>query len=208
MDTEGQLARVERGVASREREGTPTKVVTLQQTYPVSREELWDACTRAERISRWLMPISGDLVLGGHYQLEGNAGGTIERCERPDLIAVTWEYAGDVSWVVATLTGEDEQATLRVEHTAHVDQERWEQFGPGAVGIGWDMMLLGLALHLSTGASMDPAEGMAWATSDAGKAFMAESVQAWSEAQVAGGEDAERARASAERCLAAYTGGA
>jgi hypothetical protein len=49
---------------------------------------------------------------------------------------------------------------------------------------------------------------MAWATSDAGKAFMAESVQAWSEAQVAGGEDAERARASAERCLGAYTGGA
>ncbi len=208
METEGQLARVDRGVATTERDGAPTKVVTLEQSYPVSREELWDACTRGERISRWLMPISGDLVLGGHYQLEGNAGGTIERCERPELLAVTWEYGGDVSWVVATMTGDDEHATLRVEHAAHVDQERWEQFGPGAVGIGWDMMLLGLALHLTTGASMDPAEGMAWAMSDEGKAFMKESVTAWRDAQVAGGEDAKLARRSAERCLAAYTGGA
>lgn len=206
MDTEGQLGQVERGVETGERDGAATKVVTLEQTYPVSLEQLWDACTRAERISRWLMPVSGDLVLGGHYQLEGNAGGTIERCERPDLLAVTWEYGGDVTWVVATFTGSDERATLRVEHTAHVDQERWEQFGPGAVGIGWDMMLLGLALHLRTGASMDPAEGMAWAASDEGKAFMKESGAAWRDAQVAGGEDAELARASAERCLAAYTG--
>jgi uncharacterized protein YndB with AHSA1/START domain len=206
MDTAGQLAGVQRNVATRERDGAPTKVVTLEQTYPVSREELWDACTRAERISRWLMPISGDLVLGGHYQLEGNAGGTIEQCERPELIAVTWEYGGDVSWVVATLTGGGERATLRVEHTAHVDQERWDQFGPGAVGIGWDMMLLGLSLHLSTGASMEPAEGLAWAASDAGKAFMKESGEAWRDAQVAAGEDTQLAQASAERCLAAYTG--
>ena len=28
---------------------------------------------------------------------------------------------------------------LELEHIAHVDDERWAEFGPGAVGIGWDL---------------------------------------------------------------------
>ena len=34
--------------------------------------------------------------LGGRYQLEGNAGGAIERCDPPRSFAATWEYGGDV----------------------------------------------------------------------------------------------------------------
>ena len=44
---------------------------------------MWDACTDPERIGRWFLPVSGDLRLGGRYQLEGNAGGEILRCEPP-----------------------------------------------------------------------------------------------------------------------------
>ena len=35
---------------------------------------------------------------------------------------------------------------LELEHTAVVPEERWDQYGPGAVGVGWDQGLLGLAL--------------------------------------------------------------
>ena len=101
-----RLATVSRAVSG-SRDGADTKTVTVSQSYPVGIDELWSAVTDGERISRWLMPISGDLRLGGHYQLEGNAGGTIEECVPPGRIAVTWEYAGDVSWVVATLSGGD-----------------------------------------------------------------------------------------------------
>ena len=55
MDTTTQIDDVERAVATRERDGGPTKVVTVSQTYPVGVADLWDACTRGERISRWLI---------------------------------------------------------------------------------------------------------------------------------------------------------
>ena len=59
---------------------------------------------------------------------------------------------------------------LNVEHIAHVDQVRWAEFGPGAVGIGWDMILMGLAEYLSAaGLSIDPKEALAWQLSEEGR---------------------------------------
>jgi uncharacterized protein YndB with AHSA1/START domain len=201
-----RLDSVARSVANGRRDGAETKTVTVSQSYPVGVEELWSAVTDGERISRWLMPISGDLRLGGHYQLEGNAGGTIEECVPRQRIAVTWEYAGDVSWVVATLSGDDSGSTLHVEHIAHVEAQRWQEFGPGAVGIGWDSMLLGLTLHLESGDGMDRDVAAAWVASEDGRAFMRRSGEAWRRAQVEAGEDEASARAAADRCIAAYLG--
>ncbi len=201
-----QLDAVDRAVATGSRDGRETKSVVLTQTYPVPLADLWEACTDAERISRWLMPITGDLREGGRYQLHGNAGGTIEQCVPRERIAVTWEFGGlGVSWVVATFAEEAGGSRIRVEHIAHVD-ERWPDFGPGAVGIGWDMMLLGLSMHLTTGEHFDDAQALEWQMSPEGVGFMKRSVRSWSEAQVASGEDRAAAEAAAERCLAAYTG--
>jgi uncharacterized protein YndB with AHSA1/START domain len=196
-----------RAVASDVREGSPTKVVTITQTYPVGVPELWDALTDASRISRWLMPVTGDLRVGGRYQLEGNAGGVVEECVPHERIAVTWEYAGDVSWVVATLSGDGTSSTLQVDHTAHVDQQRWDEYGPGAVGIGWDSMFLGLSLYLESGEGLDAEQAAAWVTSAEGRQFMTDSASAWRAAQIASGEDEQAATAAAERCAKAYTGG-
>ena len=98
-------------------------------------------------------------------------------------------------------------STLRVEHTAVVDQERWDQFGPGAVGIGWDMMFLGLAMHLESAAARDSFDSAGWPTTAEGKAFMTSSGEVWRDADIAAGTDESAATASAERCIAAYTGG-
>ena len=49
-----------------------------------------------------------------------------------------------------------------VEHIVDVDDENWREFGPGAVGMGWDSMLLGLAIHLATGEAIDPSFGQRW----------------------------------------------
>ncbi len=198
---------IDRTVSTGERGGTPTKSVTVTQSYPVGVAELWDAVTTGERIARWLMPVTGDLRIGGRYQLEGNAGGVVEECAPTERIALTWEYGGDVSWVVATLSGGDDRSSLQVVHTAHVDDERWAEFGPGAVGIGWDMMLLGLSLYLESSTSLDPEEAAAWTMSPVGKQVMTEIGAAWREAQIASGDDEAAARAASERCIAAYTGG-
>jgi hypothetical protein len=92
-----------------------------------------------------------------------------------------------------------------LEHIAHVDDERWAQFGPGAVGVGWDLALRGLALHLETGNRVDPAEAMAWTATEEGKQFIARSSEAWGSASIAAGTGEAAAQEAAERTTAFYT---
>lgn len=205
VDTPKQIGAVTREVHRLDYEGAPARSVIVAQTYQTSAEDLWEAVTTADRIARWLMPITGELKLGGRYQLVGNAGGTILVCQKPRLLKATWEYGGKVSWVTAAIEPlSDASARLTIEHIAHPD-EHWSQFGPGAVGIGWDLMVLGLALHLETGASVTE-DGLKWAATDGGKEFMRQSNDAWCNADIAGGEVPEVARAAAARTIAAYTG--
>jgi len=152
------------------------------------------------------LPISGELRVGGRYQLEGNAAGTIERCDPPRSFAATWEYGGDVSWIELRLSpGESGRTRFELEHIPHVDQDRWAQFGPSAVGVGWDGGLMGLAIYLSSGKIRDPREVAAWTTSAAGKQFMALSSQAWCDASVAAGSDKLQAQAAGDRTTAFHT---
>ena len=180
--------------------------VTLGRTYPTGIEDLWDACTNPERIPRWFLPVSGDLRLGGRFQLEGNAGGTIERCDPPRSFSATWEFGGSTSRITVRLVPESgERTRFELEHTLPVD-DHWARFGPGAVGLGWDLGLLGLGRHLASGAAVDREEATAWMASDEGLAFMRASAEGWGDADVDGGEDPAEARARAERTLAAYAG--
>ncbi|MFI6454861.1 SRPBCC family protein [Streptosporangium amethystogenes] len=205
IDVTRQISAVRRQVGSRVLEAGETRVVTISQTYDTEIEDLWDACTNPERIPRWFLPVSGDLRLHGRYQLQGNAGGRIERCDPPKSYAATWEYGGDVSWIEVRLTAEPGGGTrFELEHIAHVD-DRWEEFGPGAVGVGWDLGLVGLAAHLSSARAVDPQEAEAWVASDQGRRFMELSGLGWYEADVAAGTDEARARAAADRVMAAYT---
>src|SRR5689334_1714373 len=122
---------VTRELRTGSRDGAPTKIAIARRTYGTDQADLWDALTDSERIPRWFLPISGELVVGGRYQLEGNAGGVVERCDAPESFAVTWEYGAMVSWLVVTLTPEDGGATtLELAHEAHVDPEMGRQFGP------------------------------------------------------------------------------
>lgn len=196
---------VRREVRSGERDGQPTRTVVAQRTYRADREDVWDALTNAERLPRWFLPISGDLTVGGRYQLEGNAGGTVERCDKPELVGVTWEFGGGMSWLEVQLTEADGGTTLELRHEAVVE-EHWKQFGPGAVGVGWDLSLLGLGLHLDTGESVDPKEFESWSTSDEGKDFVRLSSDGWGEAAISGGDDREHALAAAEMVRKFFTG--
>jgi uncharacterized protein YndB with AHSA1/START domain len=200
-----QINAVRRQVGTCVLEAGEARTITISQTYDASIDDVWDACTNPERIPRWFLPISGDLRVGGRYQLEGNAGGKIERCDPPNSFAATWEYGGDVSWIEVRLSTQPKSGTrFELEHIAHVDDERWAEFGPGAVGVGWDMGLMGLASHLS-GQAVDPREGATWAASDQGKDFISLSSQRWCDASVAAGTDQADAQAAAARTTAAYT---
>ena len=156
--------------------------------------------SRPERIGRWFLPLSGDFRVGGRYQLEGNAGGEILACDQPNGFKVSWVYGevtspADVREVEVRLTAVDAATTrLVLEHVAIVPEDRWAEYGPGAVGVGWDGAVLGLSLYLRGGApSSDP---IGWQVSDEGRAFSTRSSERWGEANEAAGADREAAARS------------
>jgi len=163
------------------------RVITIERTYPADVEDVWDAVTDPERIPRWFLPVTGDLRAGGTYQVEGNAGGEIRVCDAPRLLRLTWVMGPptpeDSSIVELRLAPAPDGGTnLTLEHTAVVPPEMWDQFGPGAVGVGWDGALLGLGLHLGGAAPLDPGEIL---DSPELRAFNVASSEAWGAALAA-----------------------
>jgi uncharacterized protein YndB with AHSA1/START domain len=207
VDPSAYIGAVVRDVSSREYEGRPARVVVATRSYDTTIGDLWDVLTSAERIPRWFLPVSGDLRLGGRYQFEGNAGGEIRRCEPPRLLSLTWEYGGGVSWLTVTLSPDPAGGTrLELEHIAHVGDDLWDRFGPGAVGVGWDLALMGLARFLASGVAADRSEAAAWSASAEGKDFMRRSSQEWGKSSIKAGTPDSAATAAAARTTAFYCG--
>jgi len=194
-------------VHTREFDGLPARVVAATCAYDTTIDDVWDAITNPERLPRWFLPISGDLRLGGRYQLEGNASGQITACDVPRVLDLTWEFGGQVSWVQVRLTElSDGGTSLRLEHIAHVPEDFWNQYGPGAVGVGWDLAMLSLWRYLETGITFDPKEGAVWPTTEDGKNFVSRCSDEWCRASIAAGTQEAAAREAADRTTAFYTG--
>ena len=206
IDVKEHISAVRREVGTRTLEVGEARVVTIMRTYDAPVDDVWDACTDIERIPRWFAPVTGDLRVGGRYQVQGNAGGLVERCDPPRSFAATWEFGGQVSAIEVRLDPAEDGTLLTLEHVGHVDDEFWGQFGPGAVGVGWELGLLGLAGHLGAPGVPKPPDGEAWAVSDEGREFVTLSAEAWGEAHAAAGADPVAARESADRTAAFFTG--
>jgi len=183
------------------------RAIRLRREFDAPIEDVWDALTNPDRINRWFLPISGDYRVGGRYQLEGNAGGEILACEQPHRLKVTWAYGEATSDPAASelevrLSTVDGGATrFELEHTAVVPEEPWAEYGPGAVGVGWDQGLLGLTLHLRGGSVDDPA---ARQLSAEGREFATRSSEAWGDANRAAGADPAAAARGVANTTAFY----
>ncbi|HEX6272104.1 MAG TPA: SRPBCC family protein [Polyangiaceae bacterium] len=194
-----------REVKDVERDGRPARAVIATRVYDTDIEDLWNAVTTPERIARWFAPVEGELRLGGRYQIKGNASGTVTACDAPRSFSLTWEFGGGVTWVDLSLAAEGKKTRLTLQHTAHLD-EHWGKFGPGAVGVGWDLGLFGLYRHIRTGESISHEEAEMWSTTDEGKRFTRVASDDWARAAIAAGEPEVQAREAAERTRKFYTG--
>ena len=209
MDFSNPLGIAYRVVNEVTHDGQPARVVSGSTTFDTSPNDLWDAVTNAERIPRWFLPISGDLEMGGRYQLEGHASGEITRCDPPAAFDITWECGQNVSWVRVRLQADGDGTRLTLEHTMLKDEaseDHWRKFGPGATGVGWDLGFVGLVLHVRTGETVPQEEAHAWMATDDGKRFIRDSASAWGAAHVHSGEDATVATEMAELTAKFYTG--
>lgn len=203
-----------REVTEREHEGRPRRVVAATRTFAASPDEIWDAITQPERLARWFLTVTGDLRLGGRFQLKDTASGTVNACRASELLAVTWEAFGDVSWVEVHLsTAPGGGTVVRVEHLLSGrlgDRLFWWWFGAGATGIGWELGLLGLEQYLSTGpgyalpTDLSSADLQRWRARSAGKDFLEQASGGWCQAEITGGAKAAAARKRAARSYAFY----
>ena len=156
IDVIREIEAVQREVGTGRLGDVEARTIRLRRTYDAPIEDVWDALTNPERIGRWFLPISGDYRLGGRYQFEGNAGGEIVACERPNRVKVTWVYGemGDAgrrrprSRCGSTPAGDEATDAGARACRRRARTRCWDQFGPGAVGVGWEQGALGLALHL------------------------------------------------------------
>lgn len=205
IEVDEQIAAVRRRVEER----AGARVLTIEQELPADAADLWDALTNAERLPRWFLPVEGDLRAGGRYALEGNASGVVESCDPPSSFTATWEFGGDTTRIAVRVEpAGDDRARLTLEHETPASAPAWGEFGPGATGIGWDLSLIGLALHLGSRGAFDPDAGTTWAGEDDGERFLVLSGEAWRDAHLAAGADPAAARVAAERTIAAYLGSA
>ncbi len=182
IDIVRQLAAIHRDVYKRTGDSGEVVGVVLRRRYEAAVEDVWDAVTDPDRLKRWFLPISGDLRVGGTFQLEGNAGGEILKCEPPRLLKVT--FGGPTSLVELRLSADgDDHTQLELEHTVPI-----EMAGSGAgalfVGPGWDGTFLGLDLFLTGEVSFDPVEA---ANSPEVQEFSKHSAYAWVAAVEASG---------------------
>ncbi|GAA0390829.1 activator of HSP90 ATPase [Acrocarpospora corrugata] len=150
IDIEKQIAATEREV----RGDGETVSVVLRRTYDAAIEDVWNAFTDPDRLRRWFMPVSGEFRVGGRFQVEGNAGGDILRCEPPKLLRVT--YGHETSLVEGRLTEAGEATALELDHTVPIAMAG-SVAGAMYVGPGWDGAVMGLSRYLSGIETDDPA---------------------------------------------------
>ena len=203
IDIVSQIKDTHREVGNRRIPTGEGHTVLLRRRYGATIEDVWNACTDPDRINRWFLPVSGDLHLGGTYQLKGNAGGEILRCEPPHLLKVTWVLGDNpASEVEVRLSaGADGHTMFELEHAAVVDPTFWDQYGPGAVGVGWDLAMLGLSMHLH---GQSPEDLAAWQETPEATEWIVQSSRAWGAAHEAAGATASEAAAARENTTHFY----
>lgn len=208
IDLMTQIGAVNRAVSDRDHAGKVRRVVSASRTFATSPDDLWEAITNAERLARWFGSVSGDLRLGGSFQIKGNAHGEVTACKPPEKLAVTWKMFGDVSWVQAHLSSSPHGGTLlEVEHILSrrlFDRLYWSWYGAGATGVGWELWLLALDQHLVSGApTADELER--WRVTDEGKAYLKRAAHDWGRAEMAHGEREAKAMKRAARTCTFYS---
>jgi len=201
IDIAHHLQAIRREVQRREDDGgTETVAVVLRRSYRADAADVWSAITEPDRIRRWFTPLTGDLRVGGSFQLENHSTGDILACEPPKLLRVT--LGGPESVVEVRLSAVGEETLLTLEHRVPLAMAG---SGAGAfyVGPGWDGALLALALYADGIVAADP---VAAANTPEAQQFGASSVDAWqSVVEASGTADQEAIAAGREVALAQFS---
>jgi uncharacterized protein YndB with AHSA1/START domain len=179
-----------------------------------SVDEIWGALVKPEKITAWLMPVSGKLAKGGAFRLGDLAEGSISVCEPKrrlsiDLVRGTSRQMIDITFGEEG-KGKSKHRNIVVKITANLadlPEGNWQKLGPAALGMGWELVAQALQDYLA-GEQAAPRQGdiMAFASSAEGRAFCSEAFSGWRAAAIAGGADAGIMAGQAPSVLQIYSG--
>ncbi|SLM88081.1 SRPBCC domain-containing protein [Brachybacterium nesterenkovii] len=225
VDAVSRSVEVERG------DGTVALTARLRTTLGGAPSELWPELTEADRLAQWYGPVEIDPAETDSAESEsaaadatpeadgagerafrtvGGAHGRVLAAVPPHQLDLTWEYADNVDRLEIRLDPEEDGTSrLTLQQIARLPEATFDAYGPGAVGIGWDIAILGFVAR--TGAWRElrldvPVASPAWLASSEG----ADMVRAWSirwaAASVAAGTDVDAARRAENETTRAYGG--
>ena len=126
--------------------------VRFERRYPATPAEVWSAITEPERVARWLAPAT--VLDERSYRLDFGDGhettGTLEVCDAPRALVVTWDFTGEpTSRVSVEVRPDGDGALLLLDHT------RLPQDQCAGYGAGWEAHLATLEAQLSGTAAPD-----------------------------------------------------
>ena len=123
------------------------KSIIIEQEYPYTPEEVWEALTDQSQISDWLMNGTFEPRVGAEFELywsgkdasKGMTHGKVVELVKPKKLAYTWEWGSRGTLVTFFLEPSAAGTKLRLEHTGFiVDTD--EQVYQGTVQ-GWTQKL-------------------------------------------------------------------
>ncbi|SRR5579883_3363341 len=123
------------------------KSIIIEQEYPYSPEEVWDALTDQAQISEWLMHGTFQPRVGAEFELywsgndasKGATKGKVMEMVKPRKLSYTWDWGTNGSLVTFFLEPTASGTKLRLEHTGFIEGKD-EQVFQGA-SYGWNEKL-------------------------------------------------------------------
>jgi uncharacterized protein YndB with AHSA1/START domain len=129
--------------------------VRVEDVYDTDIEDLWQACTTPERLSRWICTVSGEPHPGGTVEVVFTSTWSgpvrIDTCDAPHHLLVTTQPGTDEEGEIEVwLTADGPRTRLLVEDRGHPLEELHFH------GAGWQVHLEDLARSLTTEGSAHP----------------------------------------------------
>lgn len=129
--------------------------VRVEDVYDTDIDDLWEACTKPERLARWIADVSGECRPGGNitavFTSTWAGPGRVEVCEEPRHLLLTMEPGTeDEAEIEAWLTEEGSKTRLVVEERGLPLESLFYH------GAGWQAHLEDLGRSLAADASAHP----------------------------------------------------
>ncbi|MFD1794469.1 SRPBCC domain-containing protein [Paracoccus aurantiacus] len=134
-----------------EADGSETRSVVIERSYPYPPDRLWRALTRPELLSEWLMQTDFTDAPGGQFRFTADWGGvdcTLLTFEPQHRLSYSWGDGTLDTIVTWTLTPTAAGTDLRMEQSGfRTDQPRYY----GGAKAGWPQFFDNLETLLGTG---------------------------------------------------------